>query len=78
MLGYDVFLEIALTSLSNIVWLEYGAVFLKTVIFILVSSTHCRHVTQHVNVYTNMSSLCLIFSGLHQNIQFMVFMVVTP
>jgi len=50
----------------------------KTVIFVLMSSTHCRHVTQHVNVYINMSSLCLIFSGLHQNIQFMVFMVVTP
>lgn len=55
-----------LSSVSNIVSLEYGAVFLKIVIFIFMSSTHCHHITQHVNVYTNMSSLCLIFSGLYQ------------
>lgn len=77
LLGYDVFLEIALTSLSNIVLLEYGAVFLKILIFIFMSITHCHHVTQHVNVYTNMSSLCLIFYGLHQNTQIMVYLVVT-
>jgi hypothetical protein len=44
------------------VYFEHRAVVLKILIFLFTFNAPCHRVTHHVNIYTNMSSVCLVAS----------------
>lgn len=86
-------MKMKLLSLLTGIWCIFGNCFDIFVKYCLIGVWSCvfKNSNFHIsvqytlsscnttcNVYTNMSSLCLIFSGLHQNIQIVVFMFVTP